>query len=467
MSDIREKFEDRGSERIVLASILQFPDLLFEADAKLEERDFLSPHHKNLYIIIRSLDRQGIKRFDFMSLMDEASRLGFEDKFGGPEYLNALLSTLVDKKNFEVYLERLVDASTKYKLYNEVENIKNEIVENSSPVNSSSDAFSLLASAENRIIDVSMGAQRVEEAIDIGEGLQDRLEEVARNPVNIVGLSTGIPLLDYALNGLAPGTLTVVAARPKSGKSTLLMNIASHLVYKLGVPILYVDTEMMRAEIQTRLVSQLSQVPERKIITGRFIENELETSNVWRACEIVSKGKYLHKYYPGFAVDALKSLVRKYKIKEGIGAFFFDYIKTAGEGSLTNTKEYQHLGFLASALKDLAGQLEIPVITAAQIRRSQSGSPKTRANDEDVGGSDRILHLCNHLLALSRKSVKEIEEDGRTCGTHRLQVLASRGGRQMFEGIDLDCDLSRLTMVQAEHQAAGRATFDFDQEASF
>lgn len=240
--------------------------------------------------------------------------------------------------------------------------------------------------------------------------------------------------------------------------STLLLNWATHIAFTQGIPVLYIDTELSTAEVQMRAVSHLSQVPERLVTNGKYIENEQLTSNVWRAHAVMGKGQLFHKYMPGFSMDAVKSMVRKYHAREGIGAFFFDYIKLPEVSGNDAFKEHQILGNIATGLKDLAGQLNIPVIAAAQIKRGDSANPKTRFHDSDVADSDRIGRFCTNLLAIGQKTKKEIEEDGLTCGTHRLQVLLARSGTPNYYGIDMHCNLPTLTMKQAEHQAYLLAT---------
>ena len=122
-------------------------------------------------------------------------------------------------------------------------------------------------------------------------------------------------------------------------------------------------------------------------------------------------------------------------------------------------KEHQLLGNIATGLKDLAGQLSIPVVAAAQIKRGDGNTPKTRFYDSDVADSDRIGRYCNNLLTIAMKSKKEREEDGASCGTHRLQVLLARAGTPNYHGIDLHCNLPTITMRQAEHQSYQNTMF--------
>jgi replicative DNA helicase len=459
-ADIKDKFSDKGSERMVLSCVLAVPDLLIDVNTRLAERDFLSDNHRALFSILSSLYNRGVKSFDIMAVVSEATEKGMLKLIGGAEYVDALMYNPVNPDNIEVYLLKVLECSTKYRLYRRTETIQENILANVGPSDDTEPADILIAKAESGILEVSMEAKQVEDAINLSDGLAAILKEKQENPVDVMGLSTNIPALDNSINGLTPGSLTVIAARQKGGKSTLLLNMAAHAAFTLGVPVLYIDTELNTIEVQMRTVSHLSQVPERMITNGKYINNEVFTSNVWRAHAVMDKGQLFHKYMPGFSMDAVKSMVRKYHAREGIGIFFFDYIKLPETTGGDSFKEHQILGNIATGLKDLAGQLNIPVVAAAQIKRGDTSNPKTRFQDGDVADSDRIGRFCSNLLAIGQKSKKEIEEDGLTCGTHRLQVLLARAGTPNFYGIDMHCNLPTLTMTQAQHQAYLLATAD-------
>lgn len=450
MSD-RDKFADKGIERAVLSSIIKYPDLIIDAEAKLEVNDFLSSYHRDLYSVLKSLYRSGASSFDLMTVVDLADKNGVLKDLGGPEYIKALMLGEFDPNNFKLYLSKLLRCSTRYKLFEEAARIQKDVLEDEEEDGPSSE---IIARAEARLMRVSMETTKSEDAVNIASGLRDAVNAFVESPVPVRGLPTGIDLLDKAINGLSPGSLTVVAARAKVGKSTLLMNIAAHHAFDLGMPVLYVDTEMPTRDVQTRLLAHLASVPERAIINGTFITNPDFCSRVEAAVCKIEQGQFFHRYYPGYSMEGLRSLVKKYHTRERIGSFFFDYIKVP-EVDGSSVKEHQLLGNVTAALKDVAGQLDIPVISAAQLKRSESGGDKSYHHDSDVADSDKILRYCNTLMALGRKTKKEVEEEGLDCGTHRVQILAARGGGATYKGIDLYSHLPTLTVTQALNQSNG------------
>ncbi len=456
-SIVKADFADVSSERSVLTCVLQEPELMVEADAKLAEADFLSDHHRELYAILRYLIAQRFASFDYLIVVELAEKRDLLKSV--PEgYIRALYSADTDTRNFPVYVKQVSDRSTAYKILLATERIQKDVL-----ANVDRPAEEQVAVAEARILDISMDVRGDNDPVRLGEGLRERVRQLAENPVEVRGLTTGLPMVDRRLNGLLDGTLTVIGGRLKSGKSVMLMNWAAHIAFTLGIPVLMVDTEMSDKEQEMRLLSHLSAVPERIILNGSFAKNPEARERVETALDRIESGVLHHKYYPGYTVEGLKSIVRKYHALHGIGAFFFDYIKTPETMSSNLMKEYQLLGNITQGLKDLAGALKIPVVAGAQMKRGDSGTPKSLYNKDDFADSDRILRYANSGLALAMKSQKEYEEEGKQCGTHRLQILAARGGGETFHGVDLECHFPTLTIRQAGQQANGMHV-GFDEE---
>jgi hypothetical protein len=240
----------------------------------------------------------------------------------------------------------------------------------------------------------------------------------------------------------------------------MLLNWAKHIAYDQGQPVLYVDTEMSTREQQLRLLSLMSSVPERDIKTNKFQDDPQTLTDVRFAQSIKDTGLILHKYYPNFTPEGVAALTRKYHHQGKVKCLFFDYIKLpdADLQLMSNVKEYQALGYLTVALKNLAGQLQIPVVTAVQLNRE--GANKGHVSSANFADSDRILRYANTLLGLAAKPKKEqIEmeekygrERAHAAGTHRVQILDTRAGGTNYEGIDIYFRKEILTMREAEEQ---------------
>jgi replicative DNA helicase len=454
------KFAHAGNEAAIIACVLKDPTNYFEVEAKLEDGDFLTPHNRALWAIIKGLMREDLATLDASAILTQAGILKLEDRIGGYDYVNALFDKGIDPNNIDFYIKKVLDASTKFKVIRATGEIEELTDKNRALSPDSLDAETIVGHAQEQFLQISIESNRGTDAVDIAEGLVQLVEEAKAAPTDVRGLSTGFDILDNAINGLEPGTLTVLGARPKAGKSATLLNMAKHLAYSEEVPILYLDTEMSTKEQQYRLLAILSGVPEKEIKNGTYASNSEWDRAVDEALQIARSGKILHKYYPDFTAEGVSALTRKYKHQYGIGCVIFDYIKLpdADLQQMGKVKEYQALGYLCVALKNLAGQLEIPVLTAAQIGRE--GANKGRVTATDFADSDRILRYANTLLGLAPKTRDEIkkleEEHGResaiAMGTHRLQILDTRAGGTNFGGIDMYFRKQILTMQESRVQ---------------
>ena len=437
IEDTRYKFSHPGIERYVLSCILKNNDLLFEAQVVITAKDFLTETNRNLFSVLECLSRQNFS-FDSATIINEANALGLKGSIGGPEYINAIYNTEVNQENFRLYLYKLRDSSVKYSLYNTVENFKGILLDNAQPTEAHKNSDELIGDIQERVIDIALSSDNAKEPKRIDDGIDLYLEELRnKGPVDVLGLPTGFDQLDKSLNGLRPGTLTVVAARPKVGKSMLLQNWAKHIAFNCVTPLLYLDTEMLFGEVRSRLLSNISKVYERDIINGNFRDNPEHNMRLAKAREIMSSGLLFHKYLPHFSPEIVYGLAKKYKVKHNIGALIFDYIKLPDASVLgREVKEYQMLGFLAVALKDMAGELEIPVITAVQIGRSGL-----------IADSDRILRYGNTILELIKKDDEEMECDGAEKGNARLHIIDTRAGRfEDWDGLHIKIDKPIITV---------------------
>jgi len=460
IEDKKAKFAQPGNEAAVLACVLKDPSNLFEVESKLSDNDFLSPHNKALWVVLKQLMRQGVMSPDITSILSQAASLDIEKIIGGYEYVSSLFEKRVDPENLGFYLKRLADASVKYKAVCVLTELDELIDSNRTLTGETLDAETIVSLAQDKFLQISIESNTGEDAVDLYEGLPELLAEATAAPSSVRGVATGFTRLDELINGLEPGTLTVLGARPKVGKSAFLLNVAKHMAYVQKVPVLILDTEMSSREQRFRLASIMSGVPERILKSGTYKDDPVQSAQVQEALAVISTGRIMHKYYPDFTPEGVTALTKKYRHQYDIGCLIFDYIKLpdADLQLIGNVKEHQALGYLCVSLKNLAGQLQIPVITAAQIGRM--GANKGRATASEFADSDRILRYANTLLGLSAKTKDEIEklkeEHGLSTylkmGTHRLQVLETRGGGTDQFGLDIVFRKDLIRMWEADVQ---------------
>ena len=113
---------------------------------------------------------------------------------------------------------------------------------------------------------------------DIMGGALDEIEAISNRGGEMVGVPTGFADLDELTNGLHPGQLIVVAARPAIGKSTLGLDIARSASIKHGLTSAIFSLEMSRNEIAMRLLSAEAQVPLHHLRSGTMCDADWRSS---------------------------------------------------------------------------------------------------------------------------------------------------------------------------------------------
>lgn len=372
-------------------------------------------------LLFEVLASKGAESFDTNLLISEATANGVLDSVGGPKYIQTISNIHIEESNFDIYLKAVCESATKYKLYNLLLEKSKMIEQNAKE---GLEGVELLSRVESKLLDLSMSGFNIDEPINLADGYDEYIDKLKDTKIDLSGMSTGYPILDKQIDGMVNGTLLVIAARKKMGKSTLLTNIAIHAAYRLKQPVLYVDTELSFKEWRSRAISTISGVKERDIKHGGY--DDFTYGKLKKAGCLIEKGKLFHEYMPGYSVDKLVALYKKYRHKEKIGLIVFDYLKEPDSASVERQrKEYQLLGDVTTKLKDLAGQLDIPALTAVQLNR-----------DNDIADSDRIARYADVICIWGTRGEKEAEAGGVNCGSHKLVIKDTRrGGATSEEGI--------------------------------
>jgi len=437
--EMKELFCKPTDERALLSYCFKNLDSFYDLMGKMDAGDYLHPDHSTLFTLMGALAKQDVQSFDLPMVVNTAQQVfGGLGSIGGIEYLQSINEMRVDPKNLGIYLQNVLESSTKYKLYYTIKDNLKQIEDNAKDGKTGED---LIGAIEHKILDLSTESKSIREPRNLADGLRELIEERMHNPVTQMGMSTGYSILDRQIDGLVPGTLNIISARPKMGKSTFLSNVAAYVSYIAdpAISVLYVDTEMPFDQWRDRIVSSLTDVKERAIKHGGY--NQEDYQKIVAAVDLVEKGKLFHEFMPGYTVDKLTALYKKYKMKHNIGLMVFDYIKEPESSSIAqNRKEYQILGDVTTKLKDLAGSLNVPCLTAVQVNREGA-----------VADSDRIIRYADTIMQWMYKSEEEQKIKGYAGGQYKLVVRETRrGGMTPEEGIGYIFKKETLTVHEAE-----------------
>ncbi len=455
---------DSGSERALLGTIVKNgKDALIDSQGIVRAKDFSLPINKAIFNCLETLaDDPNCERFDIESIKAKAKTLGLNIYFQNPkdlEYLEYLEQASTAKENLPMFALQVKKYSIARDLYERYENAKNYLV-NISGQESLSD---IVRNAESNIVDFVTGADNGNTLEEIGKGIEDHVEEIiSTEPVDQIGLPTGFPVYDRAIGGgPRPGTVTVIGARPKVGKSFLALNMGRNMALT-GIPVLYLDTEMTKEYQTSRFLAMQADCPISLLETRKFNRNKELVSRVREAGKIISSIPFTYQCIAGMGHSEALALARRWLVRK-VGfnqdgkanpcIIVYDYMKlTSGESLTKHTPEYIILGLMLTELHNFAVRYNVPILGFVQLNRDGIDGD----DGSVIAGSDRILWLCSSMSFLRNKSDQDKDlQCGWEYGNKKLNILDTRMGAAFENEHDYLNLYSSLRPRTREEEATG------------
>ncbi|AMR60076.1 DNA helicase [Bacillus phage Leo2] len=444
-TNLKEEIHRHGSERALISIILSDPSqLIMTKSMGLVPDMFAVDGHKFIYMALLYLydKRAELDPIAITNVFTDENANKAINEIGGIDYLEQLARVDV-APNTKMLVEQIIQASARRDVRAKALEVADKALHDH---NTPLDEY--LSGVETQFRNIGLEYSVGQSVKKLGEGIKERMKQRARAPKDVIGIKTGWEPFDLAARGLVDGELTIIGARPKVGKSTVLLNWSKKICHDDDIPVLYIDTENYSHEQEDRLLSLISGVDHTEIENGQFAKDTFngtakdKMKAVAEASRIIEAGNFYHIYLPFFTPEKIEHIVREYQINHGIKLVCFDYIKLPSSDSKLGDKEWQQLGYLTSKLKDLAGTTQLPIISAVQLNRSGNSD---EASSDNIGGSDRILQLANRVCIFRRTTPDEFTATG---ASHMFKISDQRTGKPLdWTPVKSDGKTWRLEMI--------------------
>lgn len=427
---------DPSAERAVLSCILEYGDKAYlEVNDIISNDTFTIDSNQLIYGCIKHIFSKDLaSKLDIASIYSAAQDLGFSHILNKKEEIQHLKAikdfpaNIDNIKQFAIKIKKLEIARS---LHGELGKVQDKLLD----VTGSEPISSILSIAEDVLFEFGANLSNDNEPYHIAKDIDEYIAFLKDNPVQQIGISSGFPIYDQAIGGgFRKGTVNIIAARPKAGKSMWADNVGFHVANKLGVPVLNMDTEMSNKDHIHRIMAMMTEIEISKIETGKFSESPVQDSKIQQAMQELKQTKLYYKSIAGKPFDEQLSIMRRWLCKEvGLNAdgtakdclIIYDYLKLMDSAGISqDLKEYQLLGFMMTALHNFAVKYQVPILGFVQLNRDGI----TKESTDTASGSDRIIWLCSNFSIFKRKSDEEIAEDGGESGNRKLVPLISRHG---------------------------------------
>lgn len=449
--NINELISNPGAERVILSNCMNDSNILIECQSEgLTPKHFAIEANKIIYNAIVFLYTKGatIDALSILNIIKDEKTKAIVEQMGGIEYI-MLLQQSPRTYNIKMFIQDIINTYTRRKIYEMCTTIQHDVIKDTN-----NETDTVIGAINQQIMNLTLDTNKINDGYKMGDKLQERLNKASSNPTAIPGLAVGWPQYDKLTGGAIPGDLIIICAESKTGKSVTMLNWARHIAIEQGLPILWIDSEQSSEEEEYRLVSGISQVHESELKSGMFTQDtEYGTAKdkiqrVNMAKRLLHDAQFHHIFMPDFTLEKITAVTRKFHLKYGIVALFFDYIKLTQTliNQNRNMRDDLILTAFVDGLKALGGVLEIPIFTACQENRTGYG--ETDKTAKNIGGSIGILQLATKLLFLRNKTDAELAQEGVRAGNQKLLIKYQRHGASGDIELNIHYDKPKLTQYE-------------------
>ena len=393
--------QDLAAEQCVLGAMLLSKDAIADVSETIRDTDFYRPAHEIIFDAITDLYARG-EPADAITVAAELTRRGEMARIGGAPYLHTLVASVPLAANAGYYahivrekaiLRRLVEAGTKivqigYAGEGEVDDVVDQ------------------AQAEIYQVTEKRTTEDYAPLKDIMEGALDEIEAIDSRGDAMIGVPTGFTDLDELTNGLHPGQMIILAARPAMGKSTLGLDFARSASIKHGLTSCIFSLEMSRTEITMRLLSAEAKVPLHHMRNGKMTDDDW--AKLARKMGEVSEAPLFIDDSPNLTMMEIRAKARRLKQRHDLKMIIIDYMQLMTSGKKVESRQLEVSEFSRS-IKLLAKELEVPVIAISQLNRGAEQRTDKRPMLSDLRESGSLEQDADMVILLHREDAYERE----------------------------------------------------------
>jgi replicative DNA helicase len=369
--------------------------------------DFHDPVHRTIYAAIQKLSSKGAA-VDFVTVADTVKGDKQIEQIGGSALLAKMASEVPTASHIERYAKIVIGYSRRRRLAE----IGNRIARLAHEDGSSPDE--LIEQAEREFLQLSHQSSS-HEPVTLADMRTERLEHYsvlheADDATAHMGTKTGFADLDELLIALGPGDFSVLAGRPHMGKTALALDIARNVGITQGKTVAVFSLEMMKEQNFDRIFGSLAGVAAWKIAKGMLTDEQF--ADLGAAFDELEAPKIYLDDDPNRTLTNIRSKARRLHMREPLDLLIIDYLQLI-QVSESNARESQNqkISFISESLKQLARELECPVLALSQMNRESERRPDKRPQMADLRDSGSLEQDADHVLMLYRESYYEEDAD--------------------------------------------------------
>ncbi len=384
------------AEKSVLGAIFIDKDAISVVSEILSPSSFYNDLHSSIYEAMLALydERKPIDLLTVSSYLKKKKK----DKIIDTAYITELIDSVPTAANVEYYAQIVKETATKRALIH----VGTAIAEMG--YDEQKEVKEILDKAESEIFSISQG-NITRGFIAIKETLAesfDRIDELHKGGDKLRGIKTGFTDLDRLLSGLQRSNLIILAARPGQGKTAITLNIAQYIATVEKRPVAIFSLEMSKEELVDRFLVAQADVDAWRLKTGNLSEDDF--IRLSEAMGQLADAPIFIDDTPGLNLSEMRSKARRLHMEHNIALIIVDYLQLVDPGRKVENR-VQEVSIVSQALKNLARELNVPVLSASQLSRAVEHRGEKRPQLADLRESGAIEQDADVVMFLYRPDV--------------------------------------------------------------
>lgn len=416
----------REAEEAVLGAVLIHPEVYYEVAQILSPEDFYIVRNRWIWeAFMRLTERRA--DIDYMLVIQELENQGQIIEAGGPAYITSLLSQTPTSLHAVAYAHIVEDHAIRRRMLtaaNEMARMAFDQRRNVDTIIDESEKL-VFGLSEHRL---QHDLQPISKVLGT---VYDQVGSLSQRTDEIFGVPTGLIDLDHLLGGLQKSDLLIIAGRPGMGKTGFLLSVAKNAAQKHKKHVAVFSLEMSSEQLVQRLIAQETGIDTQRMRSGKLADDE------WplfvQAIDVLSQTHIWLDDTPGITPLQLRTKCRRMHLEHHLDLILLDYIQLMSGDTRTDNR-VQEVSYISRNLKQLARELNVPVLAAAQLSRAVEQRQDKRPQLSDLRESGSLEQDSDIVMFIHRPDA--LEKDSPRQNIAEIIVAKHRNG-PTHPGIEL------------------------------
>ena len=460
------------AEAALLGALMIDNRLVEDVQLKLRSDHYFEPLHGRIYdSILRMTDKNMVANPVTLRPMFEADEAMRE--VGGPAYLAQLTGSGAAIIGARDFAQQIYDLA----LLRSLVAVGRDMVEGALDTSEEVAPLSQIERAEGELYRVAEQGGGEGKVKSFGEATKLAIEQAERalnSGGHLSGVTTGLDGINAKVGGLHRSDLLILAGRPGMGKSSLATNMAFAAAQRFvrdqedgidpaksaGAPVAIFSLEMSADQLATRILSEESGISSENLRMGKISQQEFRQL-ARAAADLQTLPLYIDDT-PGLTIAALRTRARRLKRQKGIGMVVIDYLQLLqGSGRSSSDNRVQEISEISRGLKQLAKELDVPVLALSQLSRAVEQREDKRPQLSDLRESGSIEQDADIVMFIYREDYYvAAREPKRPMDGDDTKIFEAY--EQWQRDMERVYGTAELLIAKQRHGATGKVKMKFD-----